>query len=152
MEQIPKNFDFGAQVDRVSQVVSFDSVMGFMDQRMTSIDDSMTVTGLRMTSNTQNQTNAAFPGGGAMNPNATYTSDTRNPQGTAPQPQITARSKQAFRSGAKGVLHERKPSVGDSSNSPFPNGIVGNRAALDPAFRHGANLSKQTQNSVIIVD
>lgn len=88
IEQIPKNFDFAAQVERVSQVLSFESVSGFIDQRMGSIEDSMMVTGLRMTSHTQGGvTQQGFPSGhsnqGHHNPNDTYTSDTRHSVGTA---------------------------------------------------------------------
>ena len=52
IEQIPKNFDYGPQVERVSQVISFETVSGFSRQeelRNNTIEDSMMVTGLRMT-------------------------------------------------------------------------------------------------------
>ena len=51
-ETLPKNFDFVPTVDKVNQVLSYETVTGFVEQRMSSIDDSMMVTGLRMTTNT----------------------------------------------------------------------------------------------------
>ena len=63
IEQIPKNFDFAPQVVRISQVLSYEQVSGFTEQLRTSnsVEDSMMVTGLRMTTNTQNSINGGFP-------------------------------------------------------------------------------------------
>ena len=53
----------------------------------------------------------------------------------------------------RGNSNDRKSSIGGDSNSLFPQGgIVGNHLHLDSSFRKGANLSKQTNNSVMIVD
>ena len=49
VEPVPKNFDYIAGVSRVNQVLSFDTVIGFTERKMSSIEDSMMVTGLRMT-------------------------------------------------------------------------------------------------------
>ena len=63
IEQIPKNFDFAPHVERFSQVLTYESVCGFsLEQQLrtsNSVEDSMMVTGLRMTSNTQNS--GGFP-------------------------------------------------------------------------------------------
>ena len=63
IEQIPKNFDFAPHVERFSQVLTYESVNGFsLEQQLrtsNSVEDSMMVTGLRMTSNTQNS--GGFP-------------------------------------------------------------------------------------------
>ena len=51
IEQIPKTFDFGPNVDRASQVLSYDAVSGFIDGLRTSnltTDESMMITGQRM--------------------------------------------------------------------------------------------------------
>ena len=63
IEQIPKNFDFAPQVVRISQVLSYEQVSDFTEQLRTSnsVEDSMMVTGLRMTTNTQNSINGGFP-------------------------------------------------------------------------------------------
>ena len=51
IEQIPKNFDFNPQVERISQVLSHDTVLGFLKMRdgiQEESTDPMIVTGLRM--------------------------------------------------------------------------------------------------------
>ena len=60
IEQIPKNFDYGAHVERVNQVISFKTVSNSSDDNHRFSDthasnDYMQVTGnmLRVTSNTQ---------------------------------------------------------------------------------------------------
>ena len=59
----------------------------------------------------------------------------------------------AFRVGS----NDRKSSFGGDSNSPYPQGgLIGQtlspNSMVDGSFRLGANLSKQTQNSVVVVD
>ena len=57
----------------------------------------------------------------------------------------------------RGSSNDRKSSVGGDSNPGLPQGgLVGSTLGINPqldgSFRLGANLSKQTQNSVVVVD
>ena len=164
IEQIPKNFDFLPQVERISQVLSFDLVNGFNEQlrNSNSVEDSMMVTGLRMTTNTQNSGNGGFPMSQHQN-DTDYLSNYNNNSsgiGAVQQYQNGYKLQQtgkasnngsgfkaaaAFRNGS----NERKSSIGGDSSSPFPQGaggLVGHTLSpnhmLDGSFRLGANLSK----------
>lgn len=49
IDSLPKNIDFTIGTDKMNQVLTADSVKGFLEQRFTSIEDSgMLVTGLKM--------------------------------------------------------------------------------------------------------
>ena len=49
VEPVPKNFDYTIGANKINQVLSYDTVIGFTERKMSSIEDSMMVTGLRMT-------------------------------------------------------------------------------------------------------
>ena len=134
IEQIPKNFDFGPQVRRQNQVMSFEAVNGFVEQRTSQLpEDAMMVTGLRMTSNTQNGGNNNFAAAPfvvqeqSVNPSELYSGEPpRNSLGGAShigsnsfmQPGSIKsngsglKSKSAFRAGS----NDRKSSIGADSN------------------------------------
>jgi hypothetical protein len=72
IEPVPKNFDYITGVNKINQVLSYDTVIVQSERKMSSIEDSIMVTGLRMT-------------GGAKfnpNPNVTTTSGMQQMQDT----------------------------------------------------------------------
>jgi hypothetical protein len=72
IEPVPKNFDYITGVNKINQVLSYDTVIVQTERKMSSIEDSIMVTGLRMT-------------GGAKfnpNPNVTTTSGMQQMQDT----------------------------------------------------------------------
>lgn len=72
IESVPKNFDYITGVNKINQVLSYDTVIVQSERKMSSIEDSIMVTGLRMT-------------GGAKfnpNPNVTTTSGMQQMQDT----------------------------------------------------------------------
>ena len=56
VENLPKNLDFVVGTDKINQVVSYENVRGFIEQRLDCVEDSMLVTGLKMGSANQTQT------------------------------------------------------------------------------------------------
>lgn len=61
IEPVPKNFDYITGVNKINQVLSYDTVIVQTERKMSSIEDSIMVTGLRMT------------GGAKFNPNPNVT-------------------------------------------------------------------------------
>lgn len=142
------------------------------------VEDSMQVTGMRMTANTQ-QLNALQPPSHNSisydgNPNETYSNMNEN-DGEGPQNSYVSnhapgnnflgirsgssalKNKQTFRNAS----NDRKSSCGGDSNnqnagSPSHRGERGNNSLFHlqkiDNFRMGNNASKQTQSSVIVVD
>ena len=53
IEHIPKNFDFGPNVERVNQVLSYEGLNGFVEPRTSKFEDEMRVAGLGVTATTQ---------------------------------------------------------------------------------------------------
>ena len=114
---IPKNFDFIPAVEKANQVLSYDNVNGFVEQRMSSIEhveDSMMVTGLRMTTNTyagkQDPANTTQSSG--MRATSGGRLGIHGPQGTG------------YKIGMRVASNERKSSIGPDPNqdglSPYP--------------------------------
>ena len=99
-------------MEKVNQVISYQSVDGFVEQRMSSIDhvdDSMMVTGLRMTTNTYagrhdpaNTTNSS-----GMRATSGGRSGVSGIQGSAMQP-----SRSGYKIGLRVASNERKSSIG----------------------------------------
>ena len=113
---IPKNFDFIPAVEKANQVLSYDNVNGFVEQRMSSIehvDDSMMVTGLRMTTNTY---------AGKQDPaNTTQSSGMRATSGGrqgihgAQGPGVQV-NRSGYKIGLRVASNERKSSIGPDPN------------------------------------
>ena len=127
IETIPKNFDFIPAVEKVNQVLSYDGVNGFIEQRMSSIDqveDSMMVTGLRMTTNTYAGTKdpANTTNSSGMRATSGGRSGVSGIQGTG---MMASRSGYKIGLGPRIASNERKSSIGpDQQNiegfSPYP--------------------------------
>lgn len=49
IEPIPKNLDFISTVNKINQVLSYETVVGFNERKSNSIEESMMITGLKMT-------------------------------------------------------------------------------------------------------
>ena len=164
IEQIPKNFDFGQQVERVNQVLSYEVANGFIEQRVTannSVEDSMIVTGLRMTSNTQNSAQG-FHNNSVLHqhndaPIDTYSNDPRSYHGNYLNPGSIKKSGSTMKAKASLRVHSNeRNSVGSETSSPFPQGgIIGNHLninqpsqQLDNSFRK-ANKQNSNNHKVI---
>ena len=115
-------------------------------QNQPQSDDPMMVTGLRMTTGTQNGSVAFQPHYGAqseLNPMETYQADGRvsigatpstgnsnyhHPNGLKGGSALKAKNNSAYRVNS----NDRKSSIGGDSSSPFPEGgIIGNTLGLN---------------------
>lgn len=71
---IPRGMDFLSSASKVNQVLSYDSVIGMSERKIGSIDDSMMVTGIKMSGFAKSQ---------AQNPNVTASSGIGNREQTS---------------------------------------------------------------------
>ena len=125
IEQIPKNFDYGPQVEKLNQVLTFDSINSFtveMGRTSNASEDPMMVTGLRLTSNA-NSGASGFP----RQPEGPFETTLQQYQGSQLPPGYTKSGGSALKAARRGASQDRDSSVGGDSSSPFPQGgIVGN--------------------------
>jgi len=164
IEQIPKNFDYGPNTERTNQVISFRTVNGSSGEPLydATSDDIMQVTGMRMTTNTQRTSGVpVFPGSSSNggDPNDCY-SNTQEQEPRQPYQTNIFKAAQSsalkMKNAPRGGSVERKNSLGgDSNQTPVAHAInlnPFNAMQSDVSVRKVGNASRQTQNSVVIVD
>ena len=156
-------------------MLSYEVANGFIEQRVAvgnNVEDSMMVTGLRMTSNTQNSAQG-FHNNSVLHqhndaPIDTYSNDPRSYHGNYLNPGSIKKSGSTLKAKASLRVHSNeRNSVGSETSSPFPQGgIVGNHLSLnqqpsqqlDGSFRKGSKQNNNSnnkglqKNSVMIVD
>ena len=118
IEQIPKNFDYGPQVEKLNQVLTFDSINSFtveMGRTSNASEDPMMVTGLRLTSNA-NSGGSGFP----RQPEGPFETTLQQYQGSQLPPGYTKSGGSALKAARRGASQDRDSSVGGDSSSPFP--------------------------------